>query len=122
MTITYTWSVMELNTVNTAEDQNVVIKTKWKKIGTDKNGHSGFFMGCTSFDAASVAPNTFVPFDQLTEEIVIGWIQAVVVGNYEIHVNEQIDVAIAASIVQEPPLPWLPPEPTPVPTPTLTTS
>jgi hypothetical protein len=179
MTITYTWSVMELNTVNTAEDPNVVVKTKWKKIGTDEKGNSGFFMGCTSFDAASVAPGTFVPFDQLTEEIVIGWIQAsiatagdlvtantalltanlasantvltntivtqnvdtgqntataitqgggipqntnitaanqtIIVNEYEKHINEQIAAAIAKDAVEEPPLPWAPPAPTPPP-------
>ena len=115
MTVTYTWSVLELNTVNTSVDQNIVVKAIWKKIGTDENGNSGFFMGCTSFDASSVAPNTFVPFNQLTQEIVIGWIQTVVVGNYEIHVNEQIDAAIAKDAIQDPPLPWLPPEPTPTP-------
>ena len=115
MAITYTWSVTELNTVNTPEEPSVVIKTKWRKTGTDEKGNSGFFMGCTTFDAASVAPGAFVPFDQLTEEIIIGWIQAVVVGDYEIHVNEQIDAAIAKDAVEEPPLPWLPPEPTPTP-------
>jgi hypothetical protein len=113
MAITYTWEVTDLRTIDTPEEQNVVIQTYWKKIGTNENGVSAFFPGATPFKASTVAPGTFVPFDQLTQEIVLGWIQAVVVGSYETHVNNQIAANIDAKGVQTPPLPWAPPEPTP---------
>jgi hypothetical protein len=113
MTITYIWEVTELKTTNTANLQDVVVQTYWTKTGTDENGVSAHFAGATPFTASSVTPGTFVPFDQLTQDIVLGWIQAVVVGNYETHVNNQIAAGIAAKGIQTPPLPWATPEPTP---------
>ena len=80
MTITYTWKVTELKTVNTTDLTEVVVQTYWEKIGTNENGISANFSGATPFTASSVTPNIFVPFNELTQEIVLGWIQEVVVG------------------------------------------
>jgi hypothetical protein len=53
----------------------------------------------------------FVPFEQLTEQVVLSWIQAVVVGSYEEHVNNQIAKQIADKVtpVTEAQMPWAPP-------------
>ena len=62
----------------------------------------------------------FIPYADLTEEIVLGWIQDVVVGSYEEHVNEQIQKQIdeMANPITDPGLPWAPePEPEPEPAP-----
>jgi hypothetical protein len=50
----------------------------------------------------------FVPFDQLTEEMVLDWIKAVVVDGYEEHVNAQIQKQINEkhNPVNEAALPW----------------
>ena len=59
------------------------------------------------------AGTTFIPFDQLTEADVLSWIQAVVVGDYENHVNEKIQEQIDVSLnpVVDATLPWAPPTP-----------
>jgi hypothetical protein len=106
MAITYTWEITELQTLNTPDLPEVVVQTRWKKIGTDENGVSAHFPGATPFSPSTVTPGTFVPFNELTEAIVLGWIQSVVIGSYETHVNEQIAKGIAAKAVQTPPLPW----------------
>jgi hypothetical protein len=111
MAVTYTWAVTEISTTNTSELQEVVVKTMWTKTGTDDAGNSGVFVGATPFTASSVTPGTFVPFNELTQEIVLSWIQSIVVGEYEIHVNKQIDNDIAAKKLAEQPLPWAPPKP-----------
>jgi hypothetical protein len=87
---------------------NVVVQTYWEKTGTDEQGHTGTFNGATPFDLATVDPNNFTPYDQLTQEIVLGWIQSVVVGSYEQHVNEQIEKQInnKKSPITEATLPW----------------
>jgi hypothetical protein len=90
MAINYTWKLTSLKKRNSGSLNGVVFQTYWQKTGTDENGNSGSFSGATPFDPAQVDPNNFTPFDQLTEETVLGWIQAIVTGSYEQHVNEQI--------------------------------
>lgn len=110
MAITYTWKITGLKTKNIAEDkQNAVVQTYWQKIGTDENGNEGTFSGATPFTVdPSDESGPFIPFEQLTEEDVIAWIQTVVVGQYEEHVNGQIQKQINEKInpVIEADLPW----------------
>lgn len=110
MSVTYTWAVTALRTATIDEQPDFVVHVRWEKIGTDENGNTGKFAGATPLQE-TVDPNgNFVPFAQLTEEMVIGWIQAVVVDSYEEHVNGQIQRQINEKIhqVAEPDLPWAP--------------
>ena len=86
MAITYTWSVFGLKITNTGNLQGYVVNAQWKKIGTDDSGNTGTFNGATPFTPDPSQPD-FVPFDQLTEEIVLSWVQPIVTGPYEEHVN-----------------------------------
>jgi len=94
----YTWQLTSLKRKNTSELNNVVVQTYWKKIGTDENGNTGEFSGATPFDLSSVDPTNFTSYEDLTEEAVLGWIQSVVVGDYERHVNEKIAEQIEAIV------------------------
>ncbi len=109
MAITYTWEVTGIKTTTLDSTPNVVVQTYWKKTGIDENGNEGTFSGATPFSALSMpAGTTFVPFEQLTEDDVLSWIKAVVVGSYEEHVNEQIlkQINDAQNPVVDAPLPW----------------
>ena len=121
MAITYTWEVTSLKTKTEGENVNTVIQTYWKKTGTDEHGHTGTFDGATPFSAANVSSEDFIPFEQLTEEIVLNWIKAVVVGEYEAHVNAQIQKKIDEQHVSQPELPWAPGKGT-VPAPVISTT
>ncbi len=118
MAITYTWAVTGMKVTNVGTETNYVVQTYWTKTGTDENGNTGVFSGATPF-TANPDQTDFIPYDELTQEIVLGWIQPVVTGSYEEHVNAQIAKQIADKIdpVTEPALPWAPPTP-PTPTPT----
>lgn len=111
MAIAYTWKVTDMAVRNKTVDgttyDETVVQTFWEKIGTDENGNTGMFAGATPFDYKPES-STFIPFSELTEEIVVGWIQGVVVGRYEEHVNEQIQKEIDEKInpVADPGLPW----------------
>jgi len=94
----YTWQLTSLKRKNTSELNNVVVQTYWKKIGTDENGNTGEFSGATPFDLSTVDPTSFTSYEDLTEEAVLGWIQSVVVGDYERHVNEKIAEQIEAIV------------------------
>ena len=113
MAITYTWAVTGMKVTKVGSESNYVVQTYWTKTGTDENGNTGTYSGATPF-APNPDPTDFVPFDQLTQATVLGWIQPLVTGSYEEHVNNQIaeQIAAKANPVTEPPLPWAPqPEP-----------
>lgn len=113
----YTWNVTGMKGIDLPNEPNTIIQTYWTKTGTDEQGNEGVFSGATPFNPADIDPATFVPYDQLTEEIVLSWIQAVVVGSYEEHVDAQIQKQIDSKKVKDEPLPWAPPTPDPTPTP-----
>lgn len=104
----YTWKVTGMKGIDLPNEPNAIIQTYWTKTGVDEQGNEGVFSGATPFPPSSIDPENFIPYDQLTEEIVLGWIQAVVVGSYEEHVNAQIQKQIDALKIKEEPLPWVP--------------
>jgi hypothetical protein len=104
----YTWAVTGMKGIDLPNEPNAIIQTYWTKTGIDEQGNEGVFSGATPFPPSSIDPDNFIPYDQLTEEIVLGWIQAVVVGSYEEHVNAQIQKQIDALKIKEEPLPWVP--------------
>jgi enamine deaminase RidA (YjgF/YER057c/UK114 family) len=113
MAITYIWEITSLKTKNETLGDGVVLpnavcQTYWKKIGTDENGNQGTFSGATPFSAANLTEESFKQFDTLTEEIVLGWIQAIVVDGYEEHVNGQIQKQIDEKVtpITESAMPW----------------
>ena len=85
---------------------DVVITADWRCNGT-QDQYSG-----TCYGSASFAPPTenFTPYDQLTQDQVLGWCYAngvdksAIEANVTAQINDQINPPIIA-----PPLPWLPP-------------
>jgi hypothetical protein len=116
MSVTYTWAITGMKVTNVGSETNYVVQTYWTKTGTDENGNTGIFNGATPFAPTPNQPD-FVPFDQLTEAIVLSWIQPLVTGSYEEHVNGVIADQIADKIdpVTDVTPPWAPPQPDPVP-------
>jgi hypothetical protein len=110
MALTYTWKVTGIKTKDEGANTQAVVQTYWTKTGTDEAGNTGTFSGATPFTSVEVPEGDFIPLEQLTEETVLGWIQSVVVGGYEEHVNGQIQKQIDEKItpITEPTLPWAP--------------
>lgn len=105
----YTWKITGMKGIDLPNQPNAIIQTYWTKTGIDEQGNEGTFSGATPFSPDNIDPDNFVPYSQLTEEVVLGWIQAVVVGSYEEHVNAQIQKQIDSKKVNDAPLPWAPP-------------
>jgi len=116
MSVTYTWAVTGMKVTTAGSLPDYVVQTYWTKTGTDESGNTGTFSGATPFQP-DPTQSDFVPFDQLTEAIVLSWIQPLVTGSYEEHVNAQIAKQIADKIdpVTDITPPWAPPQPTPTP-------
>lgn len=108
MAVTYSWTVTGLRTRTEGNNVDSVIQTHWKCVGTDEHGHSATFIGATPFTSENVSAEDFVPFEQLTEEIVLGWIQDHVNSNsaYKAHIEERIQKQLNYFHVNEPELPW----------------
>jgi beta-glucosidase/6-phospho-beta-glucosidase/beta-galactosidase len=104
MSMTYTWEVTGLK--NTSD--GTVVQTYWKKTGTDSDGNVGTFSGATPFNNGDPDSDDYVAFAALTETDVLGWIQAIVVGDYETHVNGQIQKQIDQLAVSDADMPWAP--------------
>jgi hypothetical protein len=124
MALTYTWAITSLKKTTDGTVDNFVVQSTWTCTGTDEDGDSGTFSGATPFPLDSLDPATFIPYEDLTEADVLGWIEAVVVGSYKEHVDAQINKQIAlikdpVVDVPEGDFPW-DPTPTPTPTPPVT--
>ena len=106
--VMYTWQITGLKTKKEGSYDDAVIHSHWTVTGTDGE-HTGVFNGATPFTTAT-APEEyqFVPFSQLTEETVLGWIQDQVVGSYADHIMEQIFQKLESqtNVIVDQPLPW----------------
>lgn len=107
MSATFTWVVTQMMTVQ-QPDPNYVVTAQWTLTG-EESGCTAFYVGDTTFNSQQSSP--FVPYDQLTNDIVVGWIQASlgadgvaqVEGIVQNQLNTQINPAPAPDLT---PLPW----------------
>ena len=92
MSLTYTWKIERISKRSSQTISNAIVQTHWKLTGTNENGVSGTFAGATPFNMNTIDPNNFVSYENLTEEIVLGWIQDVVNGDpdYKQHIDSRI--------------------------------
>ena len=105
---------------------DVVITADWRCNGTETTGsgdtektYSGTCYGSCSFAPPS---GNFTPYDQLTEQQVLGWCfsngvdQKAIETNVVIQIADQINPPVVVL-----PLPWVPPVPPPQPQPEVET-
>ena len=110
MSIEYTWKVTGIKTKTEGTREKSVVQTYWSKIGTNEDGITGTYNGAIPFTSIDLADEDFIPFENLTEEIVLDWIKEIVVNDFEQHVNNSIAKQIEEKI--NPPVdarfPWDP--------------
>jgi hypothetical protein len=86
-------------------DPNYVVNALWEVTGVDGT-YTGSIGGNTQFNSAD-QEGAFVPYDQLTEDVVIGWIPESQIGSAQACVQGQIDSAITPPVSPElTALPW----------------
>jgi hypothetical protein len=76
-------------------DPNYVVNALWEVTGVDGD-HTASIGGNTQFD--SQQSETFIPYNELTEEIVIGWIPENQITNAQACVQGQIDSMITPPV------------------------
>jgi hypothetical protein len=105
---TYTWAVTALYTQTIGTEQDYVVIANYTVVGVD-GSYSAELSNIARFSTASVSP--FIPYDQLTEAIVLQWIIDELgndgVANLEACIQGQIDSQINPPVVPvNTPLPW----------------
>jgi len=105
---TFTWIVNTLWTETIAGEQNYVVNAAYDVTGVDGT-FTASLSNTAQFSTASVSP--FIPYDQLTNDIVVGWIQQDLgvngVNSIEACIQGQIDSQINPPVVPvNTPLPW----------------
>ena len=86
----YDWKIKEIVKKDFSNKENVIYKVFWEKIGTDENGNVGKAQGSTLFNADKLNYNEFVEYDNLTEELVLGWILDTITESYDKRLNKKI--------------------------------
>ena len=109
---TYTWAVTALYTETIAGEENYVVIANYEVVGVDDT-YSASLSNIARFSTESVSP--FVPYEDLTNEIVITWIQDELgvdgVSNLQACIQGQIDSQINPPVTPvNTPLPWAPVE------------
>jgi hypothetical protein len=74
MAITYTWFISSLEAAKQEENLSNVVKTlHWRYKATDEDGYFAESYGAQSLDTPD--QTTFVSYENLTFEIVVGWLE-----------------------------------------------
>ena len=121
---TYTWIIDSLDCIPSNNEQtNVVCNVHWRVNAnngqfTEVKNINGSVLNLYTYQATSygvqsltyTAGTPFTPFEQLTEETIIGWVQSALgaeqVTSIQANLDTQIDNLVNPPIVS-PRLPWL---------------
>ena len=102
MAIVYSWDCKTVDCYPTKDEQGVILddvvyNIHWRLTGTEESEgkeYSATVIGTQTVTAEDIDPDTFIPFDQLTNEIATGWCTAAMgaeqVANLESSVANQI--------------------------------
>jgi len=104
--ITYTWTVSKLDCYPQYDNQtDVVFTVHWTCSGTDGTHTGSVYSTC---GVTYKADTPYTPYDQLTQNQVLGWIwsSGVDKDSAEAAVQTQIDNQISPPVVS-PALPWI---------------
>jgi hypothetical protein len=109
MTTTYQWTIQAMDCVPQEDGHtDVVVVAHWNVSATD-GAYTSSVYGTQSF---TYDPETsFTPYDQLTQEQVVGWVQAGMGIDAVTALQENLDQQIANQVnppIVTPPLPWAP--------------
>jgi hypothetical protein len=109
MAITYNWVFPTLTAYPTHAGQtDVVFTVHWRLNGTDEENHIGEVYGSVGVTYNEGDP--FVPFNELTKEIVQGWVETAMgtetVDAYKQNITNQIQEQITPSQINLTP-PWV---------------
>ena len=114
MAISYLWNVTSMSTIEASPTEtHFVVTANYEVIGTeDVNGtiYTSSINNTAFFELDPNKPD-YIPYADLTNDIVVGWIKEQLgvdaVANYEESIAGQIELQINPPVTPQPtPLPW----------------
>lgn len=107
----YSWQIVKFNTRNQTNVDGVslpnsVVSIKWKRTGIDDAGNTGTVLGYTNLSAENVSEASFVAFESLTEETVVGWLESTISVEALSRYNDKIQQKINKKTTVERAVPW----------------
>ena len=108
MANSYSWIISALDCYPEQDGKrDVVFTCHWRRQATDGNGHNGDIYGS---QAVTLDPSaTYIPYAELTEAIVIGWLEdamgAETLEAQKAALDKQISDQVNPPTIS-PPLPW----------------
>lgn len=109
--MSYKWTVNSMSCHSQAEGQTDVVFLIYFGVSKTATVNNEPYLSVAngSVNVTYVAGSTYTPYDQLTQDQVIGWVQSALgetgVADYEARVDVQIDNAINPPVVTLP-VPW----------------
>ena len=101
---TFTTTIQSMYTLD-SPDPGYVVNVLWEVTGVDGQ-YTASIAGNTQFNSAD-QQGAFIPYDQLTPQVVIGWIPQNQIESAQACVQGQIDSMISPPVSpQNTPLPW----------------
>lgn len=101
---TFTWTITQMDCYPQVGDKtNVVLTVHWNCFGTDGTYASSIFSTCSMPSPI----DSFIPYDDLTQSQVLGWIWANGIDQsaIELAVEKQIQSQLPPTVIT-PILPW----------------
>ncbi len=87
----YQWKIKKLVKKDFDSFSDVVVKIYWEKIGTDENNNSASYRNTTTFDLSLVDFDKLINYQDLKEDIVVGWIQDSLTKVQHDRINKRIE-------------------------------
>jgi hypothetical protein len=113
MATTYKWVISSMDSYPTDAEglTDVICVIHWRRTATQVDGDKTYFADVYStLSVPAPDPADFVPYDQVTEEMVEGWLnEGLDVESLDANLDTQIENQINPPIITLP-LPWLPSE------------
>jgi hypothetical protein len=109
----FTIKVTSIRTADNSNLQGIVKHVSWTITG-ERDGQSFSLFHQTTL---SDPDETFIPFESLTEDQIISWVNATEkrINPIKAHVNLVLDRMVAEAALEEADLPWVTPPPPPPP-------
>lgn len=107
---TITWSITQMQAKPTeGQYTDVVVTASWQCTASEVSGGIVYTDSNTGSVNFQMPSGSFTPYDQLTQEQVLGWVFSELGQEFKDNVEADVSAKVAAKInhpVVTPPLPW----------------
>ena len=110
MSTTFTLKINDLRVIQLTDQPNMVCQIDYEYVGVNDNDRAQMYIGTARLNTVDV--ESFVSFEELTEEVIVGWLEDIWSDTHYTHMQEQINARLDAPVITSAAKPWEPePEP-----------